>query len=105
MAAETRRLAAILAADIAGYSRLMAADETGTLARLKKIRAENVEPAITSFGGSIVGSAGDSLLVEFASVVKAVECAVTIQTALAPPMPNWPMTRGWNFAWVSIWVM
>ena len=83
MSAETRRLVAILAADIAGYSRLMAADEPGTLARLKKIRTDSVEPTVTSFGGSVVGSAGDSLLVEFASVVKAVDCAVTIQTALA----------------------
>ena len=83
MSAETRRLVAILAADIAGYSRLMAADEPGTLARLKKIRTDSIEPTVTSFGGSVVGSAGDSLLVEFASVVKAVECAVNIQTALA----------------------
>ena len=52
LAAETRRLAAILAADIAGYSRLMAADEAGTLARLKSMRAESVEPAIASFGGN-----------------------------------------------------
>jgi adenylate cyclase len=83
LAAETCRLAAILAADIAGYSRLMAADETGTLARLKEIRAERVEPAVASFGGRIVGSAGDSLLVEFTSMVKAVECAVNLQAALA----------------------
>jgi TolB-like protein/Tfp pilus assembly protein PilF len=82
LSAETRRLVAILAADIAGYSRLMAADEQGTLARLKKIRTDSIEPTVTSFGGSVVGSAGDSLLVEFASVVKAVECAVNIQTAL-----------------------
>ena len=79
MAAETRRLAAILAADVAGYSRLMAADEAGTLARLKKIARDSVEPAIASFGGRIVGAAGDSLLVEFASAVQAVDCAVNIQ--------------------------
>ena len=83
MAAETRRLAAILAADVAGYSRLMAADEAGTLARLKTTRAYSVEPAVASFGGRIVGAAGDSLLVEFASAVQAVDCAVNIQMALA----------------------
>jgi class 3 adenylate cyclase len=67
LAQEQRRLAAILAADVAGYSRLMAADESGTLARLTKLRAEVIEPKIVQFHGRIVGSAGDSLLVEFAS--------------------------------------
>jgi class 3 adenylate cyclase len=64
---EQRRLAAILAADVVGSSRLMAADETGTLARLTKLRAEVIEPKIVLFHGRIVGSAGDSVLVEFAS--------------------------------------
>ena len=97
MAAETRRLAAILAADIAGYSRLMAADEAGTLARLKSMRAESVEPAVASFGGNIVGLAGDSLLVEFGSVVKAVDCAVNIQTVLAVANAELPDDRRMEF--------
>jgi class 3 adenylate cyclase len=59
-----RKLAAILAADVAGYSRLMAADETGTLVRIKKWRAEVIEPRIARRNGRIVGSAGDSLLVQ-----------------------------------------
>jgi adenylate cyclase len=79
---QQRRLAAILAVDVAGYSRLMAGDETGTLARLKQLRAEVIEPRIVQFNGHIVGSAGDSLLVEFASAVSAVECAVQIQASL-----------------------
>ena len=97
MAAETRRLAAIVAADIAGYSGLMAADEAGTLARLKSMRAESVEPAVASFGGNIVGSAGDSLLVEFGSVVKAVDCAVNIQTVLAVANAELPDDRRMEF--------
>ena len=78
-----RRLAAILAADVAGYTRLMAADETGTLARLQRLRAQVIEPKIAQFQGHIVGSAGDSLLVEFASAINAVQCAVEAQLGLA----------------------
>ncbi len=83
MREERRRLAAILAADVAGYSRLMAADEAGTLARLRRLRAEVIESKITQFHGRIVGSAGDSLLIEFASAVNAVQCAVEMQQDLA----------------------
>jgi adenylate cyclase len=78
-----RRLAAILAADVAGYSRLMAANEAGTLARLKSLRSEIIDPGIGKFHGNIVGSAGDSLLIEFASAVNAVQCAVELQDALS----------------------
>jgi len=74
-----RRLAAILAADIVGYSRLMGADETGTLQRLKILRKELVQPEIISRGGRIVKLMGDGLLAEFPSVVEAVQCAVDIQ--------------------------
>ena len=79
----TRKLAAILAADVAGYSRLMGADEAGTLATLKAHRDELIGPEIAGRGGRIVGTAGDSVLAEFASVVDAVDCAVAIQTAMA----------------------
>ncbi|MGD9616065.1 MAG: ABC transporter substrate binding protein [Alphaproteobacteria bacterium] len=78
-----RRLAAILAADVAGYSRLMSADEEDTLARLKAIRAELIDPAIAAHHGRIVKTTGDGLLVEFGSVVEAVRCAVAIQRAIA----------------------
>src|SRR5262249_10147592 len=75
----TRRLAAILAADVAGYSRLMEADEEGTLARLKAHHRELINPRIAERRGRIVKTTGDGLLVEFASVVDAVRCAAEIQ--------------------------
>jgi len=77
-----RRLAAILAADVAGYSRLMEADEEGTLASLKAIRRELGDPKIAEHRGRIVKTTGDGLLVEFASVVDAVRCAVEVQPAM-----------------------
>jgi TolB-like protein/class 3 adenylate cyclase len=74
-----RRLTAILAADVVGYSRLMGEDEVGTLQRLKKLRRELVTPVIQELHGNVVKLMGDGALVEFASVVDAVQCAVTIQ--------------------------
>jgi adenylate cyclase len=79
---QTRRLAAILAADVAGYSRLMGADEEGTLERLKALRRELVDPKIAEHHGRIVKTTGDGMLVEFASVVDAVRCAVEVQQAM-----------------------
>jgi adenylate cyclase len=78
-----RRLAAILAADVAGYSRMMGADEEGTLAALKAIRREIVEPKISEHQGRIVKTTGDGALVEFASAVDAVRCALDVQRATA----------------------
>ncbi len=78
-----RRLAAILAADMVGYSRLMAADEAGTLARQKAQRKELIDPKISEYGGRVVKSTGDGVLVEFSSVVDALRCAVTIQLAMS----------------------
>ncbi len=78
-----RRLAAILAADMVGYSRLMEIDETGTIARQKAHRDELIDPAIANRGGRIVKTTGDGLLVEFPSVVDAVECAVAVQRGMA----------------------
>ncbi|WP_428688272.1 adenylate/guanylate cyclase domain-containing protein [Roseibium sp.] len=77
-----RRLSAILAADVVGYSRLMGKDEVGTLNRLKALRFGLVEPAINSLGGRVVKVMGDGLLAEFASVVQAVQCALDIQKAV-----------------------
>jgi adenylate cyclase len=77
-----RKLAAILAADVAGYSRLMGADEEGTLARLKVHRRELIDPEIAEHRGRIVKTTGDGLLVEFASPVEAVRCAGEIQKAM-----------------------
>src|SRR5437762_2855195 len=79
----TRRLAAILAADVVGYSRLIGADEEGTLNRLKAIRAEVIGPKITAHRGRIVKTTGDGLLVEFSSVVDAVRCAIEWQCGMA----------------------
>ena len=76
-----RRLAAILAADVAGYSRLIGADEEGTVVRLKSMRTELIDPAIGRHNGRIVHTAGDGLLVEFHSVVDAMRCAIEWQAA------------------------
>src|SRR5438445_13105761 len=78
-----RRLAAILAAAVAGYSRLIGADEEGTLNRLRSIRAEIVDPTIAAHRGRLVKTTGDGLLVEFASVVDALRCAAEVQQAMA----------------------
>ena len=83
-----RRLAAILAADIAGYSRLMGADEEGTLARLKAIRKSLIDPTIAAHRGRIVKTTGDGLLVEFASAVEAARCAVDVQRGIAAQNVN-----------------
>ena len=76
-------MAAILAADVAGYSRLIEADEEGTLGRLKVLRAEIIDPKIAGHRGRLVKTTGDGLLVEFPSVVDAVRCAAEAQAALA----------------------
>src|ERR1700730_6100419 len=78
-----RRLAAILAADVAGYSRLMGADEEGTHERLKALRRELADPKIKEHRGRVVKTTGDGLLIEFASVVDAVRCAVEVQREMA----------------------
>lgn len=77
-----RKLAAILHADVVGYSRLMEGNETVTLRRLKSLRKQLWEPAIAQHGGRLVGTAGDALLVEFASVVGAVRCAIDLQKGM-----------------------
>ena len=78
-----RRLAAILAADVAGYSRLMGSDEEGTLAALKAIRRDVIDPKIAAHRGRIVKTTGDGILIEFSSVVDALRCAVEVQQAMA----------------------
>ena len=78
-----RRLAAVLAADVAGYSRLMGCDEEGTLAQLKSFRKTLVDPAISEHRGRIVKTTGDGMLVEFASAVDAARCAIEVQRGMA----------------------
>jgi len=90
---EHRRLAAIVSADVAGYSRLMGRDESGTLAALKAIRREVVDPKITEHRGRIVKTTGDGLLLEFASVVDAMRCVIEVQTAMAEKTADIPKDR------------
>src|ERR1700690_3717866 len=78
-----RKLAAILAADVAGYSRLMGADDEGTLARLKAHRKEVIDPKIAEQRGRVVKTTGDGILIEFPSVVDAVRCSIDVQRGMA----------------------
>jgi adenylate cyclase len=82
LAREQRKLAAIVAADVVGYSRLMARDESGTLARLRKNRSEHLDPVLTKYGGRLVKLTGDDALVEFASAVDALSAAIEFQQAM-----------------------
>src|SRR6516164_3160491 len=91
--ASTRRLAAILAADVAGYSRLMGADEEGTLERLKAHRRQLIDPKIAKHRGRIVKTTGDGLLAEFPSVVDAVRCAAEVQRGTLDREPELPDDR------------
>ena len=88
-----RRLAAILAADVVGYSRLMEVDEAGTLARLKTIRLELIDPAIAKCRGRIIKTAGDGMLVEFQSVTEALSCAIDFQERMARRNRDMPAAR------------
>jgi len=88
-----RRLAAILAADVAGYSRLMGADEEGTHERLKAHLQDLIEPKITEHRGRVVKNTGDGFLAEFASVVDAVRCAVELQQGMAERNVTTPADR------------
>ena len=92
-----RRLAAILAADVAGYSRLMGADEEGTHERLKAHRRELVDPKIREHSGRIVKNTGDGLLAEFPSVVNALRCAAEIQRAITNREAGMPEDRRIRF--------
>jgi class 3 adenylate cyclase len=92
-AAAARRIAAILAADIAGYSRLVGDDEEGTLARLRTLRRDLIDPEIDAHRGRIVRIMGDGILAEFASAVDAVRCAVAMQRGLAGAAAGPPEQR------------
>jgi len=83
LAREQRKLAAIVAADVVGYSRLMGRDESGTLARLRKNRSERLDPVLRKYGGRLVKLTGDGALVEFASAVDALSAAIEFQQAMA----------------------
>src|SRR5205085_8276351 len=92
-----RRLAAVLAADVAGYSRLMGVNEEGTLARLKAVRKTLVDPTIANHRGRIVKTTGDGMLVEFASAVDAVRGALEVQRAMAEQNASMPQVERIEF--------
>src|SRR6266436_5858979 len=92
-----RRLTAILAADVAGYSRLIGADEEGTLAQLKAFRKTLVDPTIAKHRGRIVKTTGDGMLVEFASAVDAARCAVEVQRGMAEENTEIPQAKRIEF--------
>ena len=92
-----RRLTAILAADVVGYSRLMGSDEAGTLTQLKEVRREIVEGKIAKHQGRIVKLTGDGILAEFPSVVSAVACAVEFQRAMQTRTASMPDDRSIQF--------
>ena len=81
----TRRLAAILAADVVGYSAMVGADEPGTLARVRALRADVIEPLAATHEGRLFKTTGDGFFVEFASAVQALRCAIAIQEHVARP--------------------
>src|SRR6202046_1083403 len=91
--AETRKIAAILVADVVGYSRLTGADEEGTLARLRALRHDLIDPAIAAHHGRTVKRTGDGSLIEFRSVVDAVRCAIEVQRGMAERNASLPPER------------
>jgi len=103
MATATRRLDAILAADVVGYSRLMGADEEGTHERLKAHLQELVDPKIRERHGRVVKNTGDGLLAEFGSVVDAVRCAVEVQRGMIDREPEIREEQRIRFRMGSIW--
>jgi len=94
-----RRLAAILAGDVAGYSRLMGVDEEGTLARLNAHRREFLDPTIAAHRGRIVKRTGDGTLIEFASAVDAARCAIEAQRGMAQRNAECQLVSASNFVW------
>src|ERR1700732_4104813 len=95
--AETRKVAAILAADVVGYSRLASADEDRTLARLRGLRSDLFDPALAVHRGRIVKRTGDGALVEFRSVVDAVRCAIEVQNGMVERNTGLPPERKIEF--------
>src|SRR3974377_1794064 len=94
---ETRKLAAILVADLVGYSRLAGADEDRTLARVRGLRSDLIDPAIAAHHGRIVKRTGDGAIIEFRSVVDAVRCAIEVQTGLIERNAGVPLERRIEF--------
>src|SRR5271155_2852642 len=94
---ETRKIAAILVADVVGYSRLTGADEEGTLARLRALRSDLIDPTIAARHGRVVKRTGDGILIEFRSVVDAVRCAIEVQNGTVERNAGVPEDRRIEF--------
>ncbi len=94
---ETRKIAAILVADVVGYSRLAGTDEEGTLARLRALRSDLIDPAIAAHHGRVVKRTGDGFIIEFRSVVDAVRCAIEVQTGMIERNAGMPPERRIEF--------
>src|SRR5471030_3019843 len=95
--AETRKIAAILAADVVGFSRMTSADEDRTLARLRTLRSELIDPTVSSQNGRVFKRTGDGALVEFRSVVEAVRCAIEVQNGMVERNAGLPPERRIDF--------
>ena len=94
---ETRKIAAILVADVVGYSRLAGADEDRTLSRLRGLRSDLIDPAIAAHHGRVVKRTGDGIIIEFRSVVDAVRCAIEVQTGMVERNAGLPPERRIEF--------
>jgi class 3 adenylate cyclase len=94
---ETRKLAAILAADVVGYSRLAGSDEDRTLARLRALRSDLIDPTVAVHNGRVVKRTGDGILIEFRSVVQAVRCAIEVQNGMVERNAGVPPERRIEF--------
>src|SRR5271167_4919469 len=91
--AETRKIAAILAADVVGFSRMTGADEDGTLARLRALRSDLIDPTVAAHNGRVFKRTADGGLIEFRSVVDAVRCAIAVQNAMIERHAGLPTDR------------
>jgi adenylate cyclase len=100
---ETRKLVAILAADVVEYSRLAGSDEDRTLARLRALRSDLIDPTIAIHNGRVVKRTGDGSIIEFRSVVDAVRCAVEVQKGMLERNAGVPPSGASTSAWASIW--
>ncbi len=103
--AESRKLTAILAADVVGFSRLTGSDEEGTLARLRTLWSDLIAPTIAVDHGRVVKRTGDGFITEFRSVVDAARCAIKFQNGMFERNAGLPSHRRTHFAWAIIWAM
>src|SRR5450432_2486018 len=102
---ETRKLAAILAADVVGFSRMTGVDEDRTLARLRALRSDLIDPIVAVHNGHVFKRTGDGILIEFRSVVDAVRCAIEVQNGMVERNAGCRPSAGSSSVSASIWAM